>query len=87
MFHVSTFSLHNQKAGVTDLIRGLTMLCVTYNMTVEYAASVRVMQVAGLTQHFLPQKTVVKEQLFNKHMCGEVEPGEFACERSWVIFQ
>ena len=49
-----------------DIIEGINRALCDHNMTVEYAASVRVMQVAGQTPHFLPQKTVVKEQLFNK---------------------
>ena len=70
-----------------DLMKGINHALCDNNMTVEYAASVRVMQVTGQAQHFLSRKTVMKEQLFNKHMCGEVELGELACERSWVIFK
>ncbi len=56
-------------------------------MTLEYAVSVRVMQVTGQPLHFPPQKTVMKEQLFNNHICGEVELQKFARERPWVIFK
>ncbi len=69
------------------LTEGINHALCDHNMTVEYAADVKVMQVEGQTQHFLPQKTVEKEHLFNKHMFVEVELGEFACERSWVIFK
>ncbi len=81
-----TITLHNQKAGVMDLLKGIDHALCDHNMTVEYAARVRVMQVAGQAQHFCHRR-LVKEQLFNKHMCGKVELGEFACEKSWVILK
>jgi hypothetical protein len=54
---------------------------------VEKAAIVTAMLGAGRPQHFSPQKTVMKEQLLNNRMRGEVEIHEFAGERSWLIFE
>ncbi len=61
-------------------------LCNHDASDLEKVAIVRAMQIAGQPQHFPPQKTVMKEQLLNNCMCGEVELHEFAGERSWMIF-